>query len=89
MTLIDSVMPWPSISSAIWSADRFAVPRSITRASRFVAPGASAGSHTYPARTARLMATAGVLWVSLASTTTPLSSVERVGDSPGEEAIYD
>ena len=58
------------------------VPRSITRDSRYVAPGASAGSQIDPARIARLIVTAGVFRVSLPMTTTPLSRTVRAGARP-------
>ena len=53
-----------------------------TRDSRYIAPGASAGSHTDPARIARLMVTAGIVRVSLAMTTTPFDSTARDGARP-------
>ena len=55
-----SEMPRPSRSSAISAADRVVVPRSITRAEQMRRAGASGGSQTEPARTARLIDTAGV-----------------------------
>ena len=60
VTAIVSEMPRLSSSSAISAADACAVPRSITRDSRYIAPGASAGSQIEPARIARLIVTAGV-----------------------------
>ena len=50
VTTIVSVMPRLSSSSAMSAAERVAVPRSITRDSRYVAPGASGGSQIDPAR---------------------------------------
>ena len=64
------------------AADRVAVPRSSTRDRRKTAPGASIGSHTDPARIARLMVTAGKVGVSFAMTTTPLGRTVRVGARP-------
>src|SRR5436189_32806 len=61
---------------------RVGVPRSIVRDSRCMAPGASRGSDTDPAFTATLIVTAGVVRVSLAMTTAPLSRTVRTGPRP-------
>ena len=79
VTLMTSVMPRLSRSSAMSVVDLPTVPRSITRDSRNIAPGASAGSHTDPARIAMLMVTAGIVRVSLAMTTAPFDSTARDG----------
>src|SRR6516165_6225939 len=75
-------MPRLSNSSAISDADRVAVPRSMTRESNQVVPSAPGGSEAEPARTARLMATAGVMWASFARITTPLSRTVLTGARP-------
>jgi hypothetical protein len=76
------VMPRLSSASAMSAAVRLAVPRSITRESSHAVPGTPGGSAADPARITRLIATAGVVVVCFASTTTPLSSIVRVGASP-------
>ena len=63
VTAIVSVMPRLSSSSAMSAAERVAVPRSITRDSSHVAPGAPADRAIEPARSARLIVTAGVVVV--------------------------
>src|SRR5690242_557034 len=82
VTVMPSEMPRRSSASAMSSADRVAVPRSMTFDSRYIAPGASAGSQIDPARMAMLIVTAGVVRVRLARTTRPLPSVERAGTRP-------
>ena len=82
VTVIASATARLSNSSATCSADRVAVPRSMTRDRRCTAPGASAGSQIDPARIARLIVTAGVVFVSFAKTTTPLSRRVRDGARP-------
>ena len=62
------------------------VPRSTTRDSRYIAPGASGGSQTEPARTARLIVTAGIVRVCLARTTAPLARTVRTGERPEKVA---
>src|SRR5262245_2437528 len=71
--------PRPSRSSATASPDRVAVPRSMTFDSRNVPPSASAGSQIDPALSATLIATTGVLRVSLATTVAPFGSWTRDG----------
>src|SRR5436190_12629485 len=88
VTLSAITMPRLSRASAMSSAERPAldavasVPRSTTRDRRYVAPGASGGSHTDPARTARLIVTAGIVRVCLARTTAPLGRTVRAGERP-------
>jgi hypothetical protein len=84
VTVTLNEIPRLSSASAMSSADRVDVPRSITFDNRCVAPVASAGSHTDPARTAMLMVTAGVVGVCFASTTAPLGRTERAGTRPGD-----
>src|ERR1043166_6619323 len=77
-------MPRLSSASAISSADRRVVPRSMVLESRYIAPGASAGSHIDPARMAMFIVTAGVVLVRFASRTAPFFSAIRAGASPEE-----
>src|SRR3954452_4463918 len=79
---MDSVMPRLSRSSAISAAVLDAVPRSITRESSHVRPGAPAGSNADPARVATLIDTAGVAVVCFASRTAPLPRTARSGARP-------
>ena len=79
---IVSVMPRLSSSSAMSRGRSRAPCRDRSRATAATsAPGASGGSQIDPARIARLIVTAGVVCVSLAMTTAPLSSTvaRRVG----------
>ncbi len=68
-----------SSASAISVLDLPVVPRSSTRDNRTLAPAASPGSTMAPARSARLIATAGVLRVCFAVTTNPFDSTARIG----------
>src|SRR6476661_9979 len=88
VTESDSVIPRLSRSSAIAAAVRCVVPRSMTRDKSHVVPSRPGGSQIDPARTARLIATAGVVRVSLAMTTTPLLSAIRRGDSPARLGLW-
>src|SRR5690349_8586341 len=79
VTVMPSEMPRRSSASAMSSADRVAVPRSMTFDSRYIDPGASAGSQTDPARMAMLIVTAGVVCVRRASSTAPFGRTTRIG----------
>ena len=82
VTEIVSETPRPSSSSAICSAERVLVPRSMTRDSTYVAPSESAGSPMDPARMATFRETAGVFLVALATMVAPLANRTREGDNP-------
>ena len=56
----------------------------MTRDSSHTVPGAPGGSAIEPQRIARLTATAGVVVVCFASSTTPFASVVRCGASPAD-----
>src|SRR5436190_13642615 len=83
VTVIPSEIPRLSSVSAMSSADRVVVPRSMSFDSRYIAPGVPTGSQTDPALIAMLIVTAGVVRVRFASTTTPFDSVVRDGARPG------